>query len=232
MKKYLHVILAVVLAVAAGLIVSMFISNNTPSVNVVVSTTRLSAGTVLQSNYVTTRMVAKSLLPGDAITDVNAVTGMVLNYPVLEGDVLREEHVTAGRGSLMARLMNTAPGKVAVDLPAETAQGLTGLSVGDEVNVYGEAVVMYNGEYGTSIEKVADRAQIIYAPGSTGNGAIIIACTPEEEKSLAYVLSSSKKVTLFLLQPDPADEGGATDAEEASGAGQAEGENQADANSE
>ena len=209
MKKYLHVLIAVALAVAAGAFVWVFINVNTPSVNVVITTTRLPVGAIINENNITTRLVAKSVLPEGAVVNPADAVGKVLAHAVLEGDIIRQEHVAAGKGSLVARLMAAAPGRVAVDLPVEAAQGMTGLTMGDTVNIYGEIYVDFGGgQAGAAVQKVADKAIVITVPlaGAKDNGTIIIACSPEEEQQIAQVLSYNKKVTLFLLPGDTATE--------------------------
>ena len=212
MKRYLHIVIAVILAAGAGVAAWMFININTPSVNVVTTNARMSAGTLIQTNQISTKLVARSVLPADAITDPGLVIGRVLNYGVLGDEILRLEHIAVDKGSLLARLIATAPGMVAVDLSPETAQGLTGLSVGDLVNVYGEiAVNTGGGQVATLIDKVANRSIVLYAPATASRDktAIIIACKPEEEHRLAQVLSNNKKVTLFLQPGGVEDEDGA-----------------------
>ena len=209
MRKYLHVVIAVLLAAASGVLVWLFVNLNTPSVNVVVTTARLPVGAVLNESYFTTRLVAKAILPADAITNPAEVTGKMLSHAVLADEILRREHVAVGGGSLVARLITAAPGKVAVDLPPEAAQGLSGLVMGDLVNVYGEVAVEFSGgQVGSMVQKVAERAVVVAAPpvGAREKTAIVLACEPEEELQLAQVLSNNKKVTLFLLPHETATE--------------------------
>lgn len=214
MKKYLHIIIAVALAIAAGVFVWIFVNVNTPSVNVVIATARMPVGVEIRESHITTKLAAKSVLPDGALTNPADAVGKTLAYAVLEGDIIRQEHIAAGKGSLAARLIAAAPGKVAVDLPPEAAQGLSGLTIGDVVNIYGDITVIYgNGQAGNSIEKVAEKAVIISAPptGAKEKSAIIIACDPAEEQRIAQVLSNNKKVTLFLLPGEAGktgDEGG------------------------
>ncbi|MCL2766483.1 MAG: SAF domain-containing protein [Peptococcaceae bacterium] len=211
MKKYLHIIIAVTLAVSAGVFVWVFINLNTPSVNVVITTVKMPVGTVISENHITTRLVAKSVLPAGALTNPADAVGKVLAHAVLDGDILRQEHVATGKGSLVARLIAAAPGRVAVDLPPEAAQGLTGLTMGDTVNVYGEVYVDFGGgQIGAVIQKVADKAVVISAPQAVAKekNAIIIACDPNEEQQIAQVLSHNKKVTLFLLPGETVAGGG------------------------
>ena len=212
-------VIAVVLAIAAGVLVWVFININTPSVSVVLTTTGMPAGTVIRESQITTKLVAKAVLPPGAITNPAEAIGQALGFTVLADEILRQEHLAVGRGSLVARLIATAPGRVAVDLPVEAASGLSGLVMGDLVDVFGEVSVYYDGGVANSIEKVAAQAVIITAPpaGARDNTAIVIACTVEEEAKIAQVLSQNKKVTLFLLpglDEEPEDTEGDGDTEE------------------
>lgn len=205
-KKYLHIVLAVALATGGGLSAWYFINSNTPTEKVVVTKGKLPSGTIINDSNISTKLVSKSALPPGAITNPNEVIGKTLNIPVLDNEILQKDHVTAGKGSLAARLATVAPGKVAVDLPQETAQGLKGLEVGDRVNVYGEVGVSTGeGKAATMVDKVAANAIVLYVPNNQEmqpdkTGAIIIACDPSEEQKIAQVLTGGKKVTLFLQQ--------------------------------
>ena len=141
LKKYLHIVLAVALATGGGLSAWYFINSNTPTEKVVITQGKLPSGTVIDNSNISTKLVSKSAIPPGAIAKPEEVIGKTLNIPVLGDEILQKDHVVAGKGSLAARLATTAPGRVAVDLPQETAQGLKGLEVGDKVNVYGEVGV-------------------------------------------------------------------------------------------
>lgn len=205
LKKYTHILLALLLAVGGGWAGYAYIQSNTPSTNIIKINSKLPPGTVITSQHIHTEMVAKSVLPPNAITKPEDAIGKTLTMTVLGEDILRKEHVVAGKGSLVARLATVAPGKVAVDLPQEAAQGLKGLEIGDKVNAYGEiAIATADGKAATTVDKVAVNAIVLYAPlGEEKMGkseAIIIACNPQEEKAIAQVLTGGKKISLFLQQ--------------------------------
>ncbi|WP_031516989.1 Flp pilus assembly protein CpaB [Desulfofalx alkaliphila] len=202
-KKILHILIALVLAAGAGFSVWYFLNINNPTVKVVVTRDKLPIGTVVSPNDVTTKLVAKSVMPPNAISDVNDVVGKTVVATVFRDEVLRKEHVATNKGSLQAILETIAPNRVAVDLPPDAARGLKGLSVGDKVNIYGEvAFIASDGNAATQISKVATNAIVLYSPdrSKNNNEAIIIACTPEEEKQIANVLTMGKNVTVFLQQ--------------------------------
>ncbi len=207
-KKFLHIILALVLAAGGGMAVWWFINSNTPTEKVVVTRGNLAVGTVISPDHIATKLVAKSVMPPNTITKPEEVVGKTLTMSVLGNEILRREHIITGKGSLNARLATIAPGRVAVDLPSESAQGLKGLEIGDIVNIYGEVgVAGPDGKGATAVEKVATGSIILYAPRTdkaegikSRNEAIIIACDPSEEKNIADVLTRGKKVSVFLQQ--------------------------------
>lgn len=209
LKKYLHIILALILAAGGGMAGWWFINSNTPTEKVVVTQGNLAVGTVISPSHVTTKLVAKSVMPPNTITKPEEVVGKTLTMSVLGDEILRKEHIITGKGSLNARLATIAPGRVAVDLPPESAQGLKGLEIGDIVNIYGEVgIAGPDGKGATAVEKVATGSIILYAPRtdktdsikSSKNEAIIIACDPNEEQKIADVLTRGKKVSVFLQQ--------------------------------
>ena len=200
LKKYLHVVVAIALALAACISVYFFTSSYTPTVKVVETTSKLTPGRVINSSHITTNLYAPADVPKDAITNEKDVLGKTVVVTALEKQVLRKEHITSKQGSLQTLLASVAPGRVAVDLPSEAGQGLNGLEIGDKVNVYGEiGTVDENGQGYSKIDQVALHATILNVP-KDDRGAIIIALTPEEEKKVADVLTRGKRVTLFLQQ--------------------------------
>ncbi|OPX89550.1 MAG: hypothetical protein A4E53_01473 [Pelotomaculum sp. PtaB.Bin104] len=102
-----------------------------------------------------------------------------------------------------------APGRVAVDLPADTAPGLTGVAIGDRVDLYSEmAVVDQTGKsVASSVGPVAKGAVLIGTPnnnndkqtGPVEKGAYIVAVSPDEQKNVADSAVRGKKFTVFLL---------------------------------
>ncbi|WP_238442452.1 SAF domain-containing protein [Desulfofalx alkaliphila] len=205
LKKYLHIILAIALAVGGATAAWYFIQSQTPTERVVVTKGKYQAGTVLTQHHIGTKLVGKAMLPDGAITSPEDVIGRTLTMSVLDDEVVRADHLIAGQGNLSARLVTVAPGRVAVDLPQDAAAGLRGIEVGDRVNIYGEiGIVTGDGQDATIVDKVAENAIILYAPNpndmASGVAAIIIACEPEEEKIIADVLTRGKRVTLFLQQ--------------------------------
>jgi hypothetical protein len=162
---------------------------------------------VVEKNY------PLSVVPADAETSVRNVIGKtVTSGTVFDGDVIRKGHLGAGQGSLAAVLDSLAPGREAIDLPAETAAGLSGVSVGDRVNVFTEITVQFNKEAVTVVDCVAREAVIIRAPPAAAagkdsslaaapaaRGFYVIAATPEEVKKVAEGTVRGKKFSVSIL---------------------------------
>jgi len=208
-KKISHLLIALLLASAAGGLVWYYVRINTPSVRVVVAAERLSVGTVLGSAQVAIKDYPRAVAPGDAETTLQAVLGKtVVSGTVFPGEVIRQGHTAADTGSLKAVLGTMAPAKEAIDLPAETAGGLKGVAVGDRVNVFTEITIARDT---TVVDCVARGAVVIRAlPSSPGGGvltsagqppkgAYVIAVTTEEAKKVAEGIVRGKKFSLSLL---------------------------------
>ena len=210
LKKISHIILALFLAILAGGLVWYYINANSPSVKVVVASKNLPIGTVLGSQNVTVKTYPASVVPQDAQTSLDSVVGKtVVSGKIFSGDVIRTGHVAADTGSLKAALVSIAPGREAIDLPAETSAGLRGIKVGDKVNVYTEVTI----EKDTTVVDCVAREAIVIDTPQSGSGesslssvasggsksAYVIAFTPAEAKLVADGIVRGKKFSVSLL---------------------------------
>jgi Flp pilus assembly protein CpaB len=215
LKRYMHVFTGLALAVAAFFTVQYYIDMNVPSVKVVTAETRLSVGTTIGPQHIKVTQIPKSVLPPDAITDAGEVLGKTVVLGVLlEGDVIRKEHVAAGKGGLAARLAALAPGRQACDLPPETAQGLRGLLVGDRVDIYSEVGVGDSAAKtaASAVKRVAREAVVLRVPGeakepsdslspvSMDKGSYVVALNPgDEAREVAEAVVKGRKFSVMLL---------------------------------
>ncbi|MCL6612432.1 MAG: hypothetical protein K6T66_12900 [Peptococcaceae bacterium] len=206
-KKISHVLVALLLASAAGGLVWHYVRINAPSVRVVVAAEKLPVGTVLGTNNVTLKDYPASVVPKDAETSIQNVAGKtVVSGTVFPGEVIRTGHIAADTGSLKAVLGSLAPGREAVDLPAETSTGMRGITAGDRVNVFTEITT---GKDTSMVECVAREAVVIRVPPAAGKdnslaapaskGAYVIAVTPEEARKVAEGIVRGKKFSITLL---------------------------------
>jgi len=207
-KKMSYILAALLLALAAGGLVWYYVRLNTPGVRVVVASERLAIGTVLGPKQVALKDYPLMAVPEEAETSLQSVLGKtVVSGTVFPGEVIRRGHITADTGSLKAALNTLAPGREAVDLPAETSTGLRGIAVGDRVNVFTEVVI---GKDTTAVDCVAREAVVVRislpasgkdsslaAPAS--RGAYVIAVTPEEARKVAEGTVRGKKFSISLL---------------------------------
>ncbi len=209
-KKMSHILIALLLASAAGGMVWYYVRINTPSVKVVVAAEKLPIGSVLGPQNVTLRDYPESVVPRDAEKSLQNVTGKtVVSGTVFPGEVIRRGHIAADTGSLKAVLSFLAPGREAIDLPAETSTGMRGITAGDRVNVFTEITI---GKDASAVECVAREAVVIKVPpvaagkdnslaasAPATKGAYVIAVTPEEAKKVAEGIVRGKKFSFSLL---------------------------------
>ena len=211
LKKISHILIAILLAAIAGGIVWYYVDINTPSAKVVVAQRKLSIGTVIGPEHVALKDYPASVLPKDAEKSLENVVGKtVVSGTIFQDEVLRQGHTASDLGSLKAVLGSVAPGREAIDLPAETANGLKGVAVGDRVNVFSEIAVQVGKDAATMVDCVAKEAVIIRVPpASVGKdnslaaagvkGAYVIAVTPEEAKKVSEGIVRGKKFSISLL---------------------------------
>ncbi len=88
MKRLLPIILAAVAFIA----VLLFLSP-TPDETVLVASTNLSAGHVLEEGDLISAVVPQDMLPDDAVMDPNEVVGMTLTIGRSEGDIIRLSNI-------------------------------------------------------------------------------------------------------------------------------------------
>lgn len=212
-KKISHIIIAILLASAAGVIAWYYIKINTPGVKVVVAKAdRIAVGTVIGPDHVSLKGYPLSVVPKDAETSLQSVIGKtVVSGTIFQGEVIRKGHIAADLGSLKAALNLTAPGREAIDLPGETSTGLKGISIGDRVNVFTEIVTQYGKEPVTVVDCVAREAVIIKIPPAAAKdsplasathavkGAYVVAVSPDEAKKVAEGIVRGKRFSISLL---------------------------------
>lgn len=201
LKKIMHILVALLLAVVAGGLVWYYVMSMTPSKSVVVATKQLNIGTIIKDSDVTIKRYPDVAIPKTAVTDKGQVIGKtVVSGVVFEGDVLRTGHVSEGKGSLQALLTTIAPGREAIDLPEETAPGLSGVSEGDVIKVYTEYQLDANT---TIVDIVANEAVVLKTPSTLEKGsskpAYIIAVKPNEAKLISDGIVRGKKFAVSLL---------------------------------
>jgi len=211
LKKISHILIAILLASMAGGMVWYYVKINTPSEKVVVAAVKLPIGAVIAPEHVVLKDYPASVLPFDAERTLQNVVGKtVVSGTIFQGELLRQGHTASDLGSLKAVLNSMAPGREAMDLPAETANGLRGLAVGDRVNVFSEIAVQVGKDAATMVDCVAKEAVIIRVPPiSAGKdnslaaagvkGAYVIAVTPEEAKKVSEGIVRGKKFSISLL---------------------------------
>lgn len=211
LKKISHILIAIILAVISGGIAWYYININTPSEKVVVATVKLPIGTVITPEQVSLKDFPASVVPMDAEKLIQNVVGKtVVSGTIFQGEVMRKGHTVSDLGSLKAVLNFVAPGREAIDLPAETANGLRGVAVGDRVNVFSEISIQVGKDAATIVDCVAREAVILRVPpaaagkdnslaAAAAKGAYVIAVSPEEVKKVSEGIVKGKKFSISLI---------------------------------
>jgi len=211
LKKISHILIAVLLASMAGGMVWYYVKINTPGEKVVVAAVKLPIGAVIAPEHVVLKDYPASVLPEDAEKSLQNVVGKtVVSGTIFQGEVMRGGHTASDLGSLKAVLNSVAPGREAMDLPAETASGLRGVAVGDRVNVFSEIAVQVGKDAASMVDCVAKEAVIVRVPPASAGkdnslaaaavkGAYVIAVTPEEAKKVSEGIVRGKKFSISLL---------------------------------
>lgn len=210
LKRIAHILVAIILAAAAGVVVWYYVGINVPSVKVVVADKKMPIGTVIGAGQVVLKDYPVSAVPREAMTSLQEVQGKtVVSGTVFPGEVIRREHVAEDTGSLKALLAALAPGKEAIDLPVDTATGLKGVAAGDLINIYTEITV---GKDVTTVDCVAGEAVVLKVPPAAADkqnslaaaserDAYVVAITPEEVKKVSEGKVLGKKFSVSVLPP-------------------------------
>jgi len=196
LKNNITLLIALLLAVLAGSMVYVTLSRQSPSVPVVIATKNLSIGTVIEKDDVTVKMLPPVAVPDNSYKNVDKVIGMAVTAgPIIREDIVRAPHL-AVYGSLHSTLQTLAPaGWVAVELPKEAGEGMTGIRRGDRVNICTEVPL---GE-GTVVDRLVEGAIVISVPDAEKKTSNFIVAVPSEyEVPVAELIVRNKPVTITL----------------------------------
>lgn len=148
-------ILPIILAAVAFIAVLLFLSP-TPDETVLVASTNLSAGHVLEEGDLLSAVVPQDMLPDDAVMDPNEVVGMTLTIGRSEGDIIRLSNIGTDALTL-------APGERAVAITVNNASGLAGLlRPGDYVGVTAVIEMTGGGSAGTFSKSTIEDLRVLY----------------------------------------------------------------------
>lgn len=198
-RKNLFVILAVVFAITAGVLVYVAVNASSPSVPVVVASKNLGVGTQLALNDLSIKNLPKSAVPSTSFKNPNNIIGKTITAgPIVNGDIIRGEHLSES-SSLMSALRAFAfEGWVAAELPANSSLGLIGLKRGDKVDIYGEVAM---GE-GSIVDILVEGAIILTLPDDKAKN-YVVAIPPEYAKVIAEKIVRSRPVVVVLPESTP-----------------------------
>ncbi len=148
-------ILPIILAAVAFIAVLLFLSP-TPDETVLVASTNLSAGHVLEEGDLLSAVVPQDMLPDDAVMDPNEVVGMTLTIGRSEGDIIRLSNIGTDALTL-------APRERAVAITVNNASGLAGLlRPGDYVGVTAVIEMTGGGSAGTFSKSTIEDLRVLY----------------------------------------------------------------------
>ena len=151
MKKFIPVILAVI----AFLAVWMFLSPE-PQGMVAVAAVDISVGHMIQSSDIEIKSMPESIIPADAITNLNDVLGMTLKVDRAQGDIIRSSQIGEEAISL-------EPNERAVAVTVDNATGFAGLlKPGDYVGLDAIISLPGKGEEGTYSKVAMENLRLLY----------------------------------------------------------------------
>lgn len=202
-KKNIPLFVSLVLAILAAVLVFIFVRSMQPTVPVVVAQKNISVGKEITPDDVAIKNYPSSAVFPSTAKSLKEVVGKTVAFgPVLQGEVVRTEHLTTA-GSLLSTLRTFAPEKKwsAVELPPDTSLGMKGLRRGDKVNVYGEVA---EGE--TAVVKHIADAVVLNVPEEEDEIKQFIIAVPEEVVSVvAGIAVRGQKAAVVL--PSAEDKG-------------------------
>lgn len=201
-KKNMPLFASLTLAILAAVLVFIFVRSMQPTEQVVVAQKNISVGKEITPDDVAIKNYPSSVVTSSTAKRVEEVVGKTVAFgPVLEGEVVRAEHLSIA-GSLLSTLRTFAPDKwSAVELPPDTSLGMKGLRRGDMVNVYGEVA---EGE--TAVVKHIADAVVLNVPEEEDEIKQFIIAVPEEVVSVvAGIAVRGQKAAVVL--PSAEDKG-------------------------
>lgn len=195
LKKNSTLVLTVILALVAAIIIYFSVKAISPTTPVVVANQNLSVGTVISKEHLTTRNFPANNIPSTAFSFTKDIIGKtVTNGPVLQGDMIRSEHLSMD-GSLMSTLKTYAPeGWTAIALPGGDEVGMKGLKRGDKVSVYGELLTAE----GVMVTELVSNAIVLSLPSEKQPQQYIIAVPDNYTPVIAETKVHDKSITIAL----------------------------------
>jgi pilus assembly protein CpaB len=172
-----------------------------PTVNVLVSSADIPAGTELdpliaQGNFVSKSVLASSVVQG-AITDAYQLGGQRTAYPILAGEQISAERLA---GALQAKggSLGIPAGYQAASITLDP-QRLVGANVqqGDHVEVFGT----FEAANSQTTRVVIQDAMVLVSPSPDGGNTVTLAVTPVDASLLIYSQEQGH-LWLTLLPPN------------------------------
>lgn len=187
-------IIGLVLALIAGALCYVVLSRNDPTVPVVVVNKNLLVGTVIEEKDLVVKNYPPSMIPNSSFKDISQVVGETVSVgPIMNGDIVRAEHLSDA-SSLYVALQTYAPkGWKATQLPEECGTSMRGIKRGDVVDIHADTV-------GGGVDQIV-RGIVLAEPTTTDDGILqgyIIAVPTEYANAVAELVVKDMSAALML----------------------------------
>lgn len=187
-------VVGLVLALIAGVLCYTVLTRNDPTVPVVVANKNLLVGTVIEEKDIVVKNYPPSVVPDTSFKEIGQVVGETVSVgPVMNGDMVRAEHLSDS-SSLYASLQAYAPeGWKATQLPEECGSSMRGIQRGDVVDVHADTV-------GGGVVQIV-RGIVLAEPTTTEDGLVqgyIIAVPAEYADVVAELVVKEMNAALML----------------------------------
>ncbi len=196
-KKNFSIIIALVIALVAGVLIYFGVSAQVSTTPVVVAKSNIMVGDTIQTEDLVVLPYPSAIVPASSYNNVSQVIGAtVINGPIISGNLVRSENVTDD-GAIRASLETYVEdlGWTAIELPPGGAYGMSGLRRGDKVDIYTE---VGHAEEGMIISAICENAIVLDKPTPEVSDQFIVAVPKEYAPVVAELIIRDKPMTLAL----------------------------------
>lgn len=193
-------------AILSGLAVTSYMRSAVDTTTVYVAARDLPPGTVLSEGDLTALEVPTGGIPSGAVLDPKTVMGRRLMTALIQGDYVRNGHLTDEEGDVSAQLAKVGPDYRAIMLPEEILPSMDRLNKGDFIEL---TVVM---PIKTKTEQTQMAIQVTYGTvldvlmKEDDPIGLLLAVKEEDVPRIALALRSGTVTAAFVptgVTPDP-----------------------------
>ena len=185
------------LAAIGVLILISIVRSTVPTLNAVIASKPLAAGTTLTQNLITDKKVSRALAWPGLLTKSDLAIGKVTSHAISAGQPISASDLVSS--DLLAGFSSN---KIAISIPLKANQTEAFLTSGNHINVYAA-------QAGMAAQLVAFDAIVLFMPeklsgtfnfGSSGEQSLILAVNQSESASIAAYIGSG--TFTFALLPN------------------------------